>query len=123
MAIGGRIECTNYATTCHRLATTEIDGKPYCPSCATGIHGPRGGYVRTRYNERTAQGRSLERTSRDQPAAPPQGRLGSQAPGRRQPQVMVATSGLPGSTIAGVALSALGGAVCGSTQTASCGTV
>ena len=55
MAIGGRIECTNYATSCHRLATTEIDGKPYCPSCATGIHGPRGGYVRTRYNERTAQ--------------------------------------------------------------------
>jgi hypothetical protein len=54
MAIGGRIECTNYATTCHRLATTEIHGRPYCPSCATGIHGVWGGYVRTRYNETAA---------------------------------------------------------------------
>ena len=55
MAIGGRIECTNHATTCHRLATTEIDGRPYCPSCASGIRGVRGGYVRTRYNELAAQ--------------------------------------------------------------------
>jgi hypothetical protein len=54
MAIGGRIECTNYATTCHRLATTEIHGQPYCPSCATAIRGLQGGYVRTRYNERAA---------------------------------------------------------------------
>ena len=50
MAIGGRIECTNHATTCHRLATTQIDGKPYCPSCASTIRGIRCGYVRTRYN-------------------------------------------------------------------------
>ena len=54
MAIGGRIECTNFATTCHRLATTEIGGKPYCPSCATAIDGARRGYVRTRYNESVA---------------------------------------------------------------------
>jgi hypothetical protein len=51
MAIGGRIECTNYATSCHRLATTEIDGKPFCPSCATAIRGAQGGYLRTRYNQ------------------------------------------------------------------------
>ena len=55
MAIGARIECTHYATTCHRLATTEIDGKPFCPSCATVLRGAQGGYVRSRYNERTSQ--------------------------------------------------------------------
>lgn len=55
MAIGGRIECTNYATTCHRLATTAIDGKPYCPACATALHGTPRGYARTRYNEDAAQ--------------------------------------------------------------------
>jgi hypothetical protein len=55
MAIGGRIECTNHATTCHRLATTEIDGRPYCPSCAAAIDRTRRGYVRSRYNEDPAQ--------------------------------------------------------------------
>jgi hypothetical protein len=52
MAVEGRIECTNYATTCHRLATTQIDGRPFCPPCATAAGQPVRGYVRSRYNER-----------------------------------------------------------------------
>ena len=51
MAVEGRIPCTNYASACHRLATTEIGGRPYCPACVTGVGGARRGYVRSRYNE------------------------------------------------------------------------
>ena len=54
MAVEGRIHCTNYATTCHRLATTQIAGRPFCPSCATSVGGASRGYVRSRYNEGAA---------------------------------------------------------------------
>ena len=54
MAVEGRIRCTNYAIRCHRLATTEVTGRPFCPPCASGADLRGRGYVKSRYNEDVA---------------------------------------------------------------------